>query len=109
MIDTFANCIVGWKASRSAKTDFVLDALEQALYARRPPHRSGLIHHSERGGQYVSIRYTERLGKAGAHSTEGGHRFHAIVGTRSTASWAAIPCEGGQLGLTDGFMESGLG
>ena len=44
-----------------------------------------------------------------AHSTEDGHLFHAIVGTRSTASWAAIPCEGGQLGLTDGFMESGLG
>ncbi len=63
VIDTFANCIVCWKASRSAKTDFVLDALEQALYARRPLHRSGLIHHSDRGGQYVSIRTTERLGK----------------------------------------------
>ena len=41
------------------------DALEQALYARRPAHQGGLIHHSDRGGQYVSIRYTERLGKAG--------------------------------------------
>jgi len=71
MIDTFANCIVGWKASRSAKTDFVLDALEQALYARRPLHRSGLIHHSDRGGQYVSIRYTERLGKAGIEPSVG--------------------------------------
>ena len=61
MIDTFANRIVGWKVSRLAKTDFVLDALEQALYARRPVHKGGLIHHSDRGGQYVSIRYTERL------------------------------------------------
>ena len=51
VIDTFANRIVGWKVSRSAKTDFVLDALEQALYARRPVHKSGLIHHSDRGTQ----------------------------------------------------------
>ena len=51
VIDTFANRIVGWKVSRSAKTDFVLDALEQALYARRPVHNGGLIHHSDRGGQ----------------------------------------------------------
>jgi transposase InsO family protein len=71
MIDTFANCSVGWKASRSAKTDFVLDAREQALYARRPLHRSGLIHHSDRGGQYVSIRTTERLGKAGIEPSVG--------------------------------------
>ncbi len=60
VIDTFANRIVGWKASRFAKNDFVLGALEQALYARRPAHQGGLIHHSDRGGQYVSIRYTER-------------------------------------------------
>ena len=65
VIDTFANRIVGWKASRSAKTDFVLNALEQALYARRPTYQGGLIHHSDRGGQYVSIRYTERLAKEG--------------------------------------------
>ena len=51
VIDTFANRIVGWKASRSAKTDFVLDALEQALYARRPTYQGGLIHHSDRGAQ----------------------------------------------------------
>ncbi len=71
VIDTFANRIVGWKASRSAKTDFVLDALEQALYARRPAHQGGLIHHSDRGSQYVSIRYTERLGKAGIEPSVG--------------------------------------
>ena len=70
-IDAFANRIVGWKESRSAKTDFVLDALEQALYARRPAHKGGLIHHSDRGSQYVSIRYTERLGKAGIEPSVG--------------------------------------
>ena len=61
----------GWNASRSAKTDFVLDALEQALYARRPAYQGGLVHHSDRGGQYVSIRYTERLAKAGIEPSVG--------------------------------------
>jgi len=59
IIDVFARRIVGWKVSSSARTDFVLDALEQALYARRPVSQGGLIHHSDRGVQYVSIRYTE--------------------------------------------------
>jgi len=69
VIDVFSRRIVGWKASRSARTDFVLDALEQALYARR---REGeLIHHSDRGVQYVSIRYTERLQDAGIEPSVG--------------------------------------
>ena len=69
IIDVFARRIVGWKASSSAHTDFVLDALEQALYARR---RDGeLIHHSDRGVQYVSIRYTERLQDAGIEPSVG--------------------------------------
>jgi transposase InsO family protein len=51
VIDVFARRIVGWKVSRSARTDFVLDALEQALYARRPTSQDGLIHHSDRGVQ----------------------------------------------------------
>jgi len=71
VIDTFANRIVGWKVSGSSKTDFVLDALEQALYARRPAHKGGLVHHSDRGSQYVSIRYTERLAKAGIEPSVG--------------------------------------
>jgi putative transposase len=71
IIDTFANRIVGWKVSRSAKTDFVLDALEQALYARRPNRDGKLIHHSDRGSQYVSIRYTERLAEAGIEPSVG--------------------------------------
>lgn len=69
IIDVYARRIVGWKVSRSARTDFVLDALEQALYARK---RDGeLIHHSDRGVQYVSIRYTERLAEAGIESSVG--------------------------------------
>ena len=51
VIDTFADRIVGWRVSRSAKTDFVLDALEQALHDRRPVQKGGLVHHSDRGGQ----------------------------------------------------------
>jgi len=71
LIDTFADRIVGWRVSRSAKTDFVLDALEQALHDRRPVQKSGLIHHSDRGGQYLSIRYTERLAEAGIEPSVG--------------------------------------
>jgi len=61
VIDAFARRIVGWRASRTAHTGFVLDALEQALHDRRPVRQAGLVHHSDRGVQYVSIRYTERL------------------------------------------------
>jgi transposase InsO family protein len=68
VVDVFARRIVGWRVSASARTDFVLDALEQALYARRP---AGLIHHSDRGSQYVSIRYTERLAEAGVEPSVG--------------------------------------
>lgn len=64
VIDMYARRIVGWKVSPTAQTDLVLDALEQALHARRPTE-GGLIHHSDRGVQYVSIRYTERLADAG--------------------------------------------
>jgi putative transposase len=70
VIDVFARRIVGWKASSSARTDFVLDALEQALWARKPT-QGGLIHHSDRGSQYVSIRYTERLAEAGIEPSVG--------------------------------------
>jgi putative transposase len=65
VIDVYARYIVGWRVSRTAHTSFVLDALEQALHDRRPAHRSGLTHHSDRGSQYVSIKYTERLAEAG--------------------------------------------
>ena len=71
IIDVFARRIVGWKASTSMQTDFVLDALEQALYARKPVGPDRLIHHSDRGVQYVSIRYTERLAEAGLEPSVG--------------------------------------
>lgn len=71
VIDVYARCIVGWKVSSSARTDFVLDALEQALHARRRAGQESLIHHSDRGVQYVSIRYTERLAEAGIESSVG--------------------------------------
>ncbi len=71
VIDVYARRIVGWRASRSARTDFVLDALEQALYARKPFDSDGLVHHSDRGVQYVSIRYTERLAEAGLEPSVG--------------------------------------
>ena len=64
VVDAFARRIVGWQVSRTATAGFVLDALEQALHARRPVE-GGLIHHSDRGVQYVSITYTERLAAAG--------------------------------------------
>ena len=57
--------------SASAHTDFVLDALEQALYERQPAQKDGLIHHSDRGVQYVSIRYTDRLAEAGIEPSVG--------------------------------------
>ena len=65
VIDAYARRIVGWRASRTAHASFVLDALEQALHDRRPVHRGGLVHHSDRGSQYVSIKYTERLAGSG--------------------------------------------
>ena len=65
VIDVFARRIVGWRVSASMRTDFVLDALEQALYARRGDALTGLVHHSDRGTQYLSMRYTDRLAAAG--------------------------------------------
>lgn len=70
VVDVFSRRIVGWRALKSMKTDLVLDALEQALWARGKP--KGVTHHSDRGSQYLSIRYSERLEEAG---------FNASVGT----------------------------
>jgi transposase InsO family protein len=77
VIDVFARRIVGWRVSSSMQTDFVLDALEQALYARaeeragQPGGQDALIHHSDRGSQYVSIRYSQRLTEAGIEPSVG--------------------------------------
>ena len=77
VIDAYARRIVGWRVSRSAHAGFVLDALEQALHDRRPVSGSGLVHHSDRGVQYVSIKYTERLAEAGLEPSVGsvGDRY----------------------------------
>ena len=69
VIDVFARCIVGWRVSSSLRSDVALDALEQALYAR--PASDQLIHHSDRGSQYLSIRYTERRAEAGIEPSVG--------------------------------------
>ena len=69
VVDVFARRIVGWRVSRSLRTDLVLDALEQALWSRKDT--DGLIHHSDRGSQYLSIRYTERLAEAGIEVSVG--------------------------------------
>jgi len=69
IIDVFSRMIVGWRVSRSLRSDLALDALEQALYAR--PDSEHLVHHSDRGVQYLSIRYTERLAEAGIESSVG--------------------------------------
>lgn len=71
VIDVYARRIVGWRVSTSMHTEFVLDALEQALYARQPERDGALIHHSDRGAQYVSIRYSERLAEAGIEPSVG--------------------------------------
>ena len=65
VIDVFARRIVGWRVSSSLRTDFVLDALEQAIYARGGARPAGLVHHSDQGTQYLSMRYTDRLAEAG--------------------------------------------
>ena len=69
--DAFARRIGGWRVSRTAHAGFVLDALEQALHERRPMRDGGLVHHSDRGVQYVSIKYTERLAEAGIEPSVG--------------------------------------
>jgi putative transposase len=71
VIDVFSRRIVGWRASTSLRSDLALEALEQALYARPLTRTAPLVHHSDRGGQYLSIRYTERLAEAGIEPSVG--------------------------------------
>jgi putative transposase len=70
IIDAFSRFLVGWQASRSLRTDLALDALEMAIW-RRQAQLEGLVHHSDRGSQYLSIRYTQRLADAGAVTSVG--------------------------------------
>ncbi len=71
VIDAFARRVVGWRVSSTAHAGFVLDALEQAVHERRPVQGDGLVHHSDRGSQYLAIRYTERLAEAGIEPSVG--------------------------------------
>jgi len=80
IIDAFSRFLVGWQASRSLRTDLALDALEMAIW-RRQAQLDGLVHHSDRGSQYLAIRYTERLAEAGAVTSVGSRA------TRSTTRW----------------------
>ena len=82
VIDVFARRIVGWRVSTSLRTDFVLDALEQAIYDRRGDGAGDLVHHSDRGTQYLSMRYTERLADAG---------IALSVGSRATRTTTPSP------------------
>ena len=71
VLDVFSRRIVGWRASASLRSDLALDALEQAIYQRCDANTGDLVHHSDRGTQYLSIRYTERLADAGIELSVG--------------------------------------
>ena len=71
VIDAFSRMIVGWRVSTSLRTELALDALEMAIWTRQGEALDGLVHHSDRGGQYLAIRYTERLAEAGAIASVG--------------------------------------
>ncbi|CAH1651023.1 hypothetical protein CHELA1G11_10294 [Hyphomicrobiales bacterium] len=88
MSDAYARRIVGWRVSRTGHASFVLHALELALHERRPAHRRGLVHHSNRGFHYVSIRSTERLAEAGIEPSVGsvGTAMTTLSPKRSTDS-----------------------
>ena len=88
VIDAHARKIVGWRVSTSAQTGFVLDALEQAVHDRKPTKAMGLVHHNDRGSQYLSIRYTERLADAGIEPSVGsvGDSYDNALAETSMAS-----------------------
>ena len=88
VIDAYSRFIVGWRVSASLRTDLALDALEQALWARRPdtaPDRR-LVHHSDAGSQYLSIRYTDRLTQAGIEPSVGSVGIRTITPSPSPSS-----------------------
>ena len=111
VIDVFSRRIVGWRVSASLRTDFVLDALEQAVCDRGADRVSGLVHHSDRGTQYLSMRYTDRLADAGIAPSVGsrGDSYdnalaESVIGLfkteviRRQGPWCSAP----------GFLDSGL-
>jgi putative transposase len=103
IIDVFSRFVVGWQASRSLRTDLALDALAMALWARGVRRASGLIHHSDRGVQYLAVRYSERLAEAGVVASVGSRgdsydnalaeSFHGLYKTeliRHTGPWQGL-------------------
>lgn len=98
VVDVFSRRIVGWRQSSSMQTEFVLDALEQALYDGKPADDGSLRHHSDRGSQYLSIRYSERLGEAGIEPSVGSKGHQQVpasliwdgAATLPTRSWASV-------------------
>lgn len=92
-IHVYARRIVGWRVSRSAHAGFVLDALKRALHDRRPLSCGGLVHHRDRGSQYVSIKYTERLLEAGLEPSvgSGGDSYEVDRALCSSPAKAADP------------------
>jgi len=93
VIDAFARRIVGWRVSRTAVAGFVLDALEQALHARRPIG-GGLVHHSDRGVQYISITYTERLAEAGSSRRWAASATASLAAGRRRGTRGTTPSPG---------------
>jgi len=90
IIDVFSRAIVGWQVSTSLRSDLAIDALEMAIFARGDRDLSELIHHSDRGVQYLSIRYSERLGEAGVVASVGS-RGDSYVGVAATATIMRSP------------------
>jgi putative transposase len=90
VIDVFARRIVGWRVSASLKTDFVLDALEQAIHARCGTRPAGLVHHSDRGTQYLSMRYTDRLADEGIAPSVGSRGDSYDCEDDDVAVWTGL-------------------
>ena len=106
VIDAFSRFLVGWQASRSLRTDLALDALEMAIWARRGG-LEGLVHHSDRGSQYLAIRYTERLAEAGAVTSVGsrGDSYANAVASHCT-SWCWLGADSGGEGAAHAFDQA---
>ena len=104
VVDVYSRFVVGWQASRSLRTDLALDALEMALWVRRAVSLTGLIHHSDRGVQYLAIRYTERLAQAGVVPSVGsrGDSYDSENGSgrRPSSSLTRATIDHGVLALT---------
>jgi transposase InsO family protein len=105
VIDVFARRIVGWRVSASLKTDFVLDALEQAIHARCATMSPGLVHHSDRGTQYLSMRYTDRLADEGIAPSVGSRgdssRSPSLGSSKRSDSPTRVVARTGDRGIRD--------